>query len=572
MPLNHKSEKSDSVKQNDLFLVNDKPLPQSLGVPHKEFRNAQWDAIKKAKGVLDNPSKDFIFAEAPTGVGKTAIATAMGSYRPVTVYVGTLNLLDQYVREYGFVGVKGKGNYPCAHTEKIAKWAQAGMTPTAGDCHFSKMWDCPHAHNCEYLIKKKLASEARRTIVTYAYGSLSRSIQDRTGILVLDEGHGSADHILQFASFEISDFTRRRYNLPEFPSKILGYGEGGRGAIASPMAIGVVKDYLNDCCNAIDRQMVFMQKLSDDYAKLQKVYDRYRKASENLDSGVWFLECSKYSSTEKIKESYVKAPGIKLKAMDASTVASRFWGNKDMTLIMSATIGDPEPLAKKLGINMKLAEHHVYEHPVPAEARPIEDLKMQKMTYSNLRKNPRLLQIQGVTIGAWINKLDPEWRGIVLTSSYRKIKALDEALADTLQGNRRRMTQRPGMRIDELTQAFLTDQRPGDVLVASIQGFGEGLDLQGELARFAVIAGVPFDNPTDAYIQAMRSTPGGHKYLLAKTYATIPQACGRVSRATKTEDGEWRLNIASIADRSATTPIAKRYYPKFFRDAMEAGE
>lgn len=543
--------------------------PKAYGVPHSKFRDAQWNAITKARNILSNPSKDFIFAEAPTGVGKTAIATALGAYHKVTVYVGTLNLLDQYVREYGFTGVKGRNNYPCVHPAKVAKWKEAcSPPPTASDCHFSKMWDCPHAHNCSYLIQKELAASARRTIVTYAYGSLSHTIMKREGILVLDEGHGSAEHILQFASFEITDRTRRKFNFPDFPTAIRNYGDGGKGAIANQQALTIVKNYLSACLNVLNQQLVFLPSLSDDYAMLQKIHDRFTKNRENLDSGVWFLECNNWLSVEKQGAEWKQAPGLRVRAMDAKTVAQRFWGNKKMTLIMSATIGDPAPLASKLGIDMKKAEHHIYDHPVPVSARPIFDLSIMKMTYSNLKKYPNLYAVQGASIGAWINKLPPEWRGIVLTASYFKIKALAKSLNGVLENNRRVIDQQPGMRIDELTKRFLEDRKPGDVLVASIQGFGEGLNLQGDLARFAVIAGVPFDNPTDAYIQAMRSTEGGHKYLLSKTYSTIPQACGRVSRATK-ESGDWRINVAGIADGSATTPIAKKYYPKFFRDAME---
>jgi Rad3-related DNA helicase len=311
--------------------------------------------------------------------------------------------------------------------------------------------------------------------------------------------------------------------------------------------------------------MVFLPIVSEEYSKLQKQADKFSRALRNLESSTWFLECSPWVSWENGN----KAAALKLRALDARLVARRFWSNKAMVLIMSATIGDSAPLADKLGIDPETMEHHVYEHPIPIAYRPIYNLHCQRMTYTNLKKFPNLYRIQGAQIAAFIKGLPPEWRGIVMTSSYTKIRNLSKVLVELLP-NRRIITQQAGMKIDELTQQFIGHGRlPGDVLICSIQGFGEGLDLRGDLARFAVVAGVPFDNPTDPYIQAMKGQAGGQKYLLAKTYAAIPQACGRVTRATKEKNGEWRLNVAAIADGSAMTGVAKKYYPEFFKSALE---
>ncbi len=541
--------------------------PSHFGVPHDSFRDSQWDAIDKAHSALKNPSKKFIFAEAPTGVGKTAIAAALGRYEKVTVYVSTLGLLDQYRREYGFAGVKGSNNYPCVLPKKVEAWKAVGTEPTAMDCHFDKMWDCPVAQQCSYLIEKQRAIKAQRTVVTYAYGSLSRSIMGREGILVMDEGHGAAEHILDFANFTITEHNRQRLDLPEYPSSLWKFGNMGKGAILKGEPLEAARGYLIDCREAIVDRMVFFPEVSEEYSKLQKASERFTRALQNFDESTWFLECNPWISWDK--KNGQQAAGFRLRALDARMVAKRFWKNKKMVLVMSATIGNPDPLASKLGINTEGMEHHVYEHPIPIAYRPVHNLHMQRMTYTNLKKYPNLYQIQAVSVANFINDLPPEWRGIVLTSSYTKIGRLSAALQNFLPDRRLIVQVAGGKGVDALTEQFITDRKEGDVLVASIQGFGEGLDLRGELARFAVVAGVPFDNPTDPYIQAMRGQAGGSKYLLAKTYAAIPQACGRVTRATKEDSGEWRLNVAAVADGSATTKIAKKYYPHFFREALE---
>ena len=130
------------------------------------------------------------------------------------------------------------------------------------------------------------------------------------------------------------------------------------------------------------------------------------------------------------------------------------------------------------------------------------------------------------------------------------------------------MVQKPGNKVDKLTNEFITNPQPGDILIASIQGFGHGLDLVGDLARYCTVAGVPHSNPQDPYENARKSRPGGGKYAWWKAYSAIPQACGRSSRGEKEENGDWQLNEADLADGSATTQLAMKTYSSWFRKAI----
>ena len=100
-----------------------------------------------------------------------------------------------------------------------------------------------------------------------------------------------------------------------------------------------------------------------------------------------------------------------------------------------------------------------------------------------------------------------------------------------------------------------------------IYNWGAGLDFYGDLARFAVVAGVPFGNHTDNFGRA-RAKKGKDDYAWWFSYVQVPQACGRVSRGEQDENGNYLLNVACLADGSSMTGNAKRNYPDWFKDSI----
>jgi len=255
-------------------------------------------------------------------------------------------------------------------------------------------------------------------------------------------------------------------------------------------------------------------------------------------------------------------PGLILRPLDARSIARPLWSNKELVVLMSATIGDPGPLAQELGIES--FDTHSAPHLIPSEKRPVDIVFTKRMTKRNRDAHPGLYKAQALAISHWINSLPPEWRGIVLTTSYHKIDQLREHLR--LGGRLWRPGK--GMGLTERIDAFKESDTPGLVHVDTIQGWGHGLDLRGDMGRFVVVAGVPFYNPSDPYDRARMSRKGGMKYQRWLAYNAIMQATGRVTRGIRDDDGEYYLNRAALADGSAITASAMRYYSEWFREAM----
>jgi hypothetical protein len=114
--------------------------PQDYGLPsdHAVWRPHQKEALDLVLG-MKNPST--LILEAPTGFGKSALASAVGHDNPVFSMVATRDLQRQYEEPYGFSIIWGRSHYPCGKEDKVQRWLRAyGFPPTADDC--SNMKNC----------------------------------------------------------------------------------------------------------------------------------------------------------------------------------------------------------------------------------------------------------------------------------------------------------------------------------------------------------------------------------------------------------------------------------------------
>lgn len=537
-----------------IFLPDD---PRLVGVPHDEWRGEQRTAADMAL----NSKEFFRVAELPTGVGKSGIAAAMrASGMKLTALVHTIPLGYQY-EKYGFKFVAGRDHYECALEEKQDEWRARGQgIPTAAHCHFETMADCPAAAQCGYYQAKLRALASQKMVCTYQYGILSPKVQDRTGFLIGDEVHSSVEALLNFTEVQVTDRHRQEYDLPDFPFMASGYGPKGEGDLMTKPAQRIVERWL---VKAMNRLAVLVNDPWRDTAKIKSLFDRLKRLAGDLDFGHWFLRAGPQACRSFARGVEQLSPGIFVRALDARPIASRLWRSKQAALFMSATIGDPSALMSELGV--RDYDWHAYDHPTPTDYRPVFDLGCERMNATNIKGNPELINQQAARIAAFIQSYPAEWRGLVLASSHDKVQKLTYALGKLLPG---RMFSPPGRRVNENIEAYLRDKRKGLISVATIQGWGHGVSLDGDLGRFTVVASVPHENPYDPYTRARKARPGGGNYALSQAYLAVVQGCGRTSRGERTATGEWELNVAALADGGATTKQAQRYFPKWFAAAI----
>jgi Rad3-related DNA helicase len=368
-------------------------------------------------------------------------------------------------------------------------------------------------------------------------------IKQRGGVVVCDEGHDANEELVKFNSFDVTYKLMDDYDLDKFPFQ--KYED-----ILSDEDVEKVKDWLYQASIMI---YVPDEQASDDAgARRKRLYKRFERMVEQIGSVKWFLE--------------VLDDRIRLQALSARHVIADIFQNKGLKLFMSATFGNPQPLARELGVE----DYHFfsYPHPIPPENRPIYDLGVPRMTKVVLDDNPLNFQKQAMAIWYWVKQMPVEWRGVILTTSYHKITFLERYLGHSVeQAGRRLIVQGAGEKVGDLVGHFISDVRDGDIAIGTIQGWGSGIDLYGDLARWVVVAGVPHVNPTDKFAKARRQISGGIAYQNWVTYNQVMQACGRVSRGERVGE-EWLTNYAALADGSAMTSLALSHYGEWFRDAL----
>lgn len=509
--------------------------PRWYGLPHATFRPSQFDAIQRIKKMYDSGG-GIIFLNSPVGTGKSGISTALGVFDKVTVMTSTLELLTQYEEEYGFKAIRGRQWYPCVYKKKIDTW-RGKYPPTAFDCHFSKMMQCPAAGECPYLRAKVEAISAQRAVMSYRYGALSSAMARRGGFLVFDECDVSAIEIISHAEMTITNDERLQWSFPDFPQMPTGVLEKK----------GELLTWLYACESVLpepDPSNIFEMALAGDTEKKRK---KLQRTIEQVEMGDWFVG--------------IKDGVLTLKPLTAKYIAQNAYSNKRVIVCMSATIGKPTALAKQLGIGDY--EFVEYEHPTPPDKRPVYCLSgIPRMSYTPEGLADKKYTIQGIMLWNFIkNNIDPKWRGIALTSSIGKANKLHAILQERFARERKVITGPTNI----LLEQFKSDTRNGLMAVGYMQGWARGVNLVGDLGRFSAIASVPYPSDLDPYVVAARKYD--KEFYEYCVFSTIPQGTGRVTRGERNGD-DWVLNVGILADRRCWDERALKYYPKWFTDSF----
>lgn len=536
--------------------------PREVGVPHDEWRPNQLSALEYAGDKFFEGSGNPIFLEMPTGSGKSAIPTAFGNDNPVIVFVESHALLDQYVNVYGFKGIKGMASYPCILSDKVETFQKRyGHVPTAADCHYQKMSDCPVSDNCPYLVARAEALASNRMVCTYAFGILSRLVRQRGGVGFWDEAHLTANIITSLSEISFSQEFFTNFGLPQPPLPF-------RAGIMTSKEKYIFLNFLNACSKSLENppSSLLYEELTDWISAYERVHKLFLFIQESED--VYFnYDATGHEFSYRIGSKVIKkrVPRLIIKPLTAAINVPKLIGERQQTILMSATIGNASPLAKELGFEK--FDFVTYPHPIPKQYRPIYDLQYERMTWTNINRSPNVQRLQAFRIANWIESLPKDWRGIILTSSYAKREALIAGLKQTSISNR--LFQFDEASVGNRINQFHKDSEPGKIAVDISHSWGHGVSFDWDKARFIVVASVPFGELQDPFQAARREkVEGADDFAWWHAYNAVPQICGRVSRGEVQQNGEPLLNVSLLADGSAMTKAALSYYPKWFKESI----
>jgi Rad3-related DNA helicase len=510
--------------------------------PFPTMRDAQGQALDLVVRSAQEKKK-FTLIEAPTGVGKSGIAIATGSWaktQPITrprdsqgsIILSTQKTLTaQYMKDFsqdGLVELKGRANYQCATHETDC--ASAAAFQDEND-------NCAKNGVCPYANAKEVFMGSPAGVTNFSYFLTETMYAGRLkprNYLVLDECHNVENQILGFTDTE---FTKEKAAELGITLPIFKAGAIGNTAAAlkwfEEVATPKMNEYIGDLEMQIEQakndgereEAVELAKRFQRWTTFKKRTDMFRETDR---PGDWIV----YSD---VNEKGFGTKNLIIKPLTATLFAESIMFKKAANIVMmSATILDFKTFMRNLGIDSSQANTMSIPSEFPLENRPIFFKPVGNMSSKTKKDSLPLL-------AAYTEKLlsHPKYvgvKGIIHTHSYDITKYMMEYLTSRGFGDRLiSHTNLPGSR-DAAVAKHLASPHATILVSPSMT---EGLDLKEELSRFQIILKVPYAY-LDPYVNARMARDSA--WYAWQTALTLVQATGRSVRSTTDKAHTWILD------------------------------
>jgi Rad3-related DNA helicase len=516
--------------------------------PHKTFNPGQREAIVQIAEALLSGKKHIVL-EAPTGIGKSAIATtvhrvikeAKASWR-TTIITATKGLQDQYEQEDKEIySLKGKTNYECPLG--VGPYNSAGcrkMVHTGG---------CRKAVICPYYktrVKWCLESPLRLTNTSFqieACPSIIMRPENRADMIIIDECHSIDEHLVNHSSLtlNLSEMTHAsddiKGRLASFVNEFVD-NKDGDALTASPDQrdlAGSLSSYLEGYIQVLEEKMKTEGKRNDSVAgtveELQQITDKLSGFSKL--GGEWILM------------KFAFAMELELKPVYASQVAEHgLFRKADQFIHMSATVCGYSSYIKTLGIAAKDSVYIEVANPIPVANRKV--FAMDAIKVSGNFDRDRLAMLIDKIIARHEGQ-----NGIIHSVSF----ALAEEIKALSKNKKRMLISRDRREIID----FLSKPNAGIVVSPSIE---QGYDFKGDMSRFQIIPKVPFHYIGDKWVSLnMNRHP---EWYARKAILRTVQAAGRSVRGVDDYASTY------IIDENFTRLLQRNrdIFPKWFLESI----
>ena len=438
--------------------------------PMPSPRKYQDDILNTIYYALQKDDFDNIVVQAPTGIGKSAVAmTVQEQFQSAYLLTPTLGLTEQYKRDYPkkVVEVRGRNNFDC--------WLRPGTAKDA-PCWTKRGGSCRHAVKdkgdpCPYYEQKWKAEDARITLSNPAY--LFRVVQGNSGFeqrdfAIIDEAHQLENFIHDLLEVRL---TERDWTAVFGPGKDF------------PMHYHA-EDWIEDMDEFVTNARVVWNKVREEgdtktADKLGAIIEKGETARDLLrlpTNVVVELDRNKWGRFLSLKPVRVR----RYAADKLESIARK-------RIFLSATILDVETFLHSLGLEgQKTLYVNATQSPFPKENFDIFYAPCGSMAWGK-RKHTIPKQVKAI---AEIMKRHPNKRGVVLPHSHAVRKELVSGL-EALGLGHRIVTHDGNASARSLALNSFFDS-PNDDLVLISTYVGEGFDFKGKLAEWLVICKVPY--------------------------------------------------------------------------------
>lgn len=511
--------------------------PSELGLDtldgKDEWRELQQGAIGQIVEAFR--SKKFVFANMPTGSGKTIIGAAVAKIldaRSLSL-THTIQLQSQYLKTLPWAGLMtGRGNHLCKlYPEWLGVTAANAICSTGEECVYK---DRSSGEKCSYYEMFYDSVDRKELILNYAYATriLQTGALGKRQLLICDEADLVEEALVEAVRLR---FTPAMWNKLEVEIPPIGSSSFSSWSIWAFNARAEL-EYMRDEVRELARSN---QEAAKRLNRINLGLEATRRISYEVDPGSWtFLQ----GKDETI-----------IRPVWGKTVAqSLLWNHGERVLLMSATLGDPKLLATKLGILEDQYAHFDFPSTFPVNNRLNQYWPIVKLNKSSGEEDWGTL----VSAIEFVASHHPRQKGIIHCGSYKLGKEICDRLDD------RYILQDQDNRIEALTYFTETD----DPVVMVTPSFSTGLDLPYTIG-WQVIAKMPFGNLGDQIVRLRRDTeiggkPFGKQNYDAEAINTVIQACGRAVRAPDDK------GVTYILDGNFWPLYKRTYTPQYFNESV----
>lgn len=529
--------------------------------PYKNIRPSQDLILTKLEENWDKYK--YFVVEAPTGVGKSAVAKSiLSSVNNGFLITATKQLQDQYIKDFpgrDIVSIKGKANYSCNITPKL--------NCEVGQCVADKdlLKKCKVTKNCKYYNQRERALYSNICLTSYQY--MLRSFEcagfwKSRDVIIFDECHLLEQQIVQWASIDL-----KPRELNEKYGILNGVPFDDFVFLSTPPTTSGLEDNKKFLFKVMDYIKITREAMFEEIKDSLKIKNADELNEDELDE--LLANHSDYYMLDKFykkmdiffktinyhKDSWLIEPtedGLALIPIKVDYLFDRFikkWANKKI-IFMSATIINATGFCKTLGLTKENTGVIRIEPNFDPKKSPIIYKPSGKMNYSNIDETMKKI----ITDVEYIINQHSGEKGIIHTGNYK----IAHELFNNIDTNRFIMKEE-GETNEDILKKHVKSTRDSILLSPSLT---TGTDLKDDLGRFQIIVKLPWGSLLDSRVK--KKIELDDEWYPTEMFRTFTQASGRSTRS----DEDW--SITYVLDTSFYYWITKyrRWLSKQFLNRL----
>ena len=528
--------------------------------PYDTYNPGQYKAIHDSVlSILSN--KKHTVLSCPTGVGKSVIGMTIHNVleelsdtkHETVILATTKGLQDQYNKDFpDLLDLKGKSNYFCHYTIK-----EGYNSPKCVEKIKSNQCG---KDRCPYVIARDswTAHEGSKT-TNSAMMIASHIVQhdEPVQLCIVDECHEIDKVVIAQSaiSFMVDDYPECSKYYSDFRNSYYDIINLIKTKLPDSGSFKTVEQFSDEDRQRLDaysnHMQVTLKRVSDGLSTNPNDY-KFVIISQELADLIQKLEYRVgpfYSPLEWVLDVLTEVEEtIRMTPIKSSGVLAnnKLFNKGEKFLHMSATIGGFETYCSNLGLREEDTNYIEIDNPIP--------LANRKIVLTNLTKMNRFTDVHDITKALQPIIEKEKGNGIIHTVSFK--------LANDIYYNMPYHIKKRMLVSNNRKEILELLSRKSDAIILS-PSVETGYDFKDDLARWQIIAKVPFLNLGDNYTKTRMNK--SNNWYVREAVLRIVQSCGRIVRGMNDYGTTYIIDENILRIITSNTSM----FPSWWLDALE---